>query len=83
MSKIYTKVEIRFNKKKGCYIISIEYKDGEWQTGMSGSKIYIIGEYYVLTGWGSGEPIAVFTSKEQIKYYFKATCGINPEIIEN
>ena len=49
-SKIYTKVEIRFNKKKGCYIISIEYKDGERQTGMSGSKIYIIGEYYVLTG---------------------------------
>ena len=50
---------------------------------MSGSKIYIIGDYYVLTGWGSGEPIAVFTSKEQIKDYFKATCGINPEIIEN
>ena len=51
--KKYTKVEIKFNKKKGYYIISVEYKEDVWETGFSGAKIYIIGNYYVLTQWGS------------------------------
>ncbi len=78
----YTKVEIKFNKKKGYYIISIEYKEGSHESGISGAKIYIIGNHYVLTQWGSGEPIAVFTNKEEIKDHFQKKYNFTPVIID-
>jgi len=80
MSKIITSCNIKFSKKDGIYTISTEFKEGIWEGGQSGSKVYCVGNYLVQTSWGAGKPIAVYRSEEEMLLNLEQNYKVKPEL---
>lgn len=76
----YTKVEIRWNSKRQCYIMDLAWTTPGHSYGRTGDKIFKVGKYYVQTKWGSGDPIAVYTSIDEMLSTMEIAYGMKPNI---
>lgn len=78
MALIYTSLTVRWIKKESCFLIETKHEHDGWTGGMTGGRIYQVGSYLVMTGWGHGKPVAVFENKTQMMSGLEEIYGIAP-----
>lgn len=79
--KIYTKAEIRYNKKDDCYVITTWHKEGAWEGSSSGARLYKVAGMLVHTSWGNGKPINIYMDLSHAKDFLETAYGCIVEII--
>jgi len=84
MARIITSVKIEFKlkEKESFYVVTTTHKDGQWEGGSTGAKIYPVDAYLVYTGWGSGKPLKVFKDVKEMTDYFEKTYACTVEVIK-
>lgn len=74
---------IKTDLKRKCYILSLEdVSDDGWSGGQTGAKIYKVGTYLVLTSWGNGIPIDVYSNVNDMIDKLTKRYGIVPEFVD-
>lgn len=85
MGRVITGMELRYNAKEKCFVITSFHKEDSWEGSSSGARIYEVGNFYVQTNWGNPKPVKVFTSKQEMIDSIKKIgdqFGFEPVIIE-
>ena len=81
MSKIITSCEVKHFKKDNIYTISTKHKDGNWEGGQSGARVYCVGNYLVQTSWGAGKPIAVYKDEDEMLLNLEQNYNVVPTLV--
>jgi hypothetical protein len=81
MAQKFTACEIKYSKKRGCFVLSLEFEEGAWKGAQSGAEIHEVNGFLVQMGWGFVKPVAVYTNFDQMIETLKNAYGVDPVVI--